>query len=236
MSDAVDAARQIPLPFGKFDRFDFDSYLACSNQELVQHLQKAGSGDETKNIFLWGMAGTGKSHLLQAVCSSAGCDTKNVAYIPLAQADELSPELLQGLEQMDIVCVDDLQHIAGQAPWEQALLHLFNRLRDQQRAMIIASKYSPQVIDIDLPDLRSRLCWDLVFHLQPLDEKKRVEALQRRARARGFTIPDEVADYLGKRAARDTHSLFKLLDKLDEASLVAKKKLTIPFVRDLLGL
>jgi len=100
----------------------------------------------------------------------------------------------------------------------------------------MSADQGPQSIGIQLPDLQSRLAWDLVFHLQPLDEASLIQALQRRARARMFDFPDEVLDYLVKRVSRDTHSLFRLLDRLDEASLASKKKITIPFVKEELGI
>ena len=103
-----------------------------------------------------------------------------------------------------------------------------------QTPLLITAQHSPKGSPIQLADLKSRLAWDHVYHLQTLDEKHSLQALQLRAQSRGFDLPDEVAAYLLKRVARDMHNLFQLLDKLDNASLVAKKKLSIPFVKTLL--
>ncbi|MFQ5659758.1 MAG: DnaA regulatory inactivator Hda [Gammaproteobacteria bacterium] len=228
--------RQIPLPFSNFEQFHFDTYLPGLNREAVRQLHQAALGNGTKNIYLWGQAGTGKSHLLQAVCTFSSANQHHAAYIPLALEDELTPDLLQGLERLDLVCVDDLDRITAKTDWEQALFHLFNRMRDCQRPMIMAARQSPQGIAVVLPDLKSRLAWDLVYRLAPMDDQAVITALKQRARVRSFTLPDEVINYLYKRAARDTHSLFRLLDRLDDASLVAKKRITIPFVKQLLRL
>ena len=142
--------------------------------------------------------------------------------------------MLDGLEQLSLVCLDDIDSIAGNEEWEQAIFHLYNRLRDLHTPLLITAGNSPKGSSIKLADLKSRLAWDHVFHLKVLEEKATLRALQKRANSRGFDLSEEVADYLFKRVARDMHSLFQLLDKLDQASLIAKKKLTIPFVKDLL--
>jgi len=230
------ATDQIPLPFIHFDRLDFDAYVAGPNGPAVDILKRTAQGQARGNLYLWGASGTGKSHLLQAVSTTAADNGMRVACIPLAQIAELAPGMLQGLEMLDLVCIDDLQYAAGSAPWEQALFHLYNRLREQDRPLLMSADQGPQSIGMQLPDLKSRLAWDLVFHLHPLDEVSLIQALQQRAQARLFDFPDEVLDYLVKRASRDTHSLFRLLDRLDRASLASKKKITIPFVRDTLGI
>lgn len=228
-------AQQIPFSFGHFDRFDFDSYLPGQNEQTVAYLKRLVAGHEIKNLYLWGEAGTGKSHLLQAMCTSLSILGKKPAYIPLSELDKFSPEMLHGLEQLDLICIDALDHIAGKENWEEAIFHLFNRLREQRRPMVMTARNSPQGLPIALPDLKSRLSWDVVYHLLPLSEAQRLQVLQQRAKLRGFDLPGEVSEYLIKRVSRDMHSLLDWLNKLDDASLVAKKKLTIPFVKQLLN-
>jgi len=227
-------AQQIPLSFGHFDRSGFASYLPGPNEHILAYLRRLVAGDELKNLYLWGAAGTGKSHLLQAVCTAASVLGRNPAYIPLSELNKFAPEILEGLEQLSLVCMDGLEHIAGKADWEEAVFHLFNRLREQQRPFIISALSSPQGLAIRLPDLKSRLSWDVVYQLQSLAEKQRVEVLRQRAKLRGFELPEEVISYLIKRVCRDMHSLLDCLNKLDEASLAAKKRLTVPFVKQLL--
>lgn len=227
-------AAQIPLPFGNFDRFNFDQYIPGPNLQAVTSLQGLLAGTGPGFIYLWGSQGTGKSHLLQATCAGAAMEKLKVAYLPMMESAQWHPELLQGLEYLDCVCLDDLQYIAGNAEWERAVFTLYNGLAEYGNALVISSSYSPAGIPVRLADLKSRLAAGLTCHLQYPDENERLMAVRLRAHARGFELSDEVLDYLSRRVARDMHSLFNWLDRLDEATLVSKKKLTVPFVRSIL--
>ena len=225
---------QIPLRFTWREGVSFENYLLAGNEESVHALKQAATGGEEQFLFLWGSAGSGKSHLLQAACQATADAQRTVAYLPLAELVNYSCEVFEGLEQMSLVCIDDLQCIAGRADWEEALFHLYNRMRDAGSTLLVTATSSPAALAVQLPDLQSRLTWGPVFQLQELDDAEKIAALRLRAMGRGFDLPDEVAQYLIRRSPRDMDSLFALLDRLDEASLVQQRKLTIPFVRDLI--
>jgi DnaA family protein len=231
---------QIPLRFSWQDGFSFENYFAGdslkNNVEAVHHLRQvasANTGDE-QFLFLWGLANAGKSHLLQAACQQAANSGLSVAYLPLTEIGELDPEMFTGLEHLSLVCIDDMQAIAGNESCEEALFHLYNRMRESGKIMIVAGDVAPNALPIKLADLQSRLSWGPVFHLQELDDENKITALQLRAKMRGFELTEEVGLFLIRRSARDMASLFTLLDRLDEASLAKHRKLTIPFVRDLI--
>lgn len=203
--------------------------------QIVSYLQQSFDQSPGKNIYLWGDRGTGKSHLLQAACTLAASRQKKVIYIPLQKKAQISPELLNGMESLDLVCIDDIDKAAGDAEWELALFNLYNRLAALQKTLIVSASSSPGGLSLQLADLKSRLAAGVTWHLSNLDEKDRLLALQERAKVRGFELSDEVIDFLSRRVARDMHSLFNWLDRLDQATLVSKKKLTVPFVREILG-
>jgi DnaA family protein len=224
---------QLPLRFSWRDGISLDNYFAADNAGLVHALRLAATGDGEQFLYLWGGAATGKSHLLQAACQQAAEQHQSVAYLPLEELVTLSSEIFDGLEQLSLVCIDDLQVIAGKADWEEALFHLYNRMRDAGSTLLVAASVSPAALPLGLADLRSRLSWGPVFHIQELDDADKIAALQLRATGRGFDLPDEVAQFLIRRSPRDMSSLFALLDRLDLASLAQQRKLTIPFVRNL---
>lgn len=228
--------QQIPLHFPWREGLAFEDFLGAENQGLVHVLRASIAGEAAGEqfIYIWGPAGAGKSHLLQAVCQLASETTVSAAYLPLAEVVEYGPAALEGLENLAVVCLDDLQAIAGRDEWEEALFHCYNRLRDSSTVLVVAADASPQGLGIRLPDLQTRLGWGPVFHVAELSEKEKIQAMQTRAQKRGFDLPAEVAEYLLRRQARDMTSLFALLDRLDEASMAQHRKLTIPFVRGLL--
>lgn len=225
---------QLPLRVGLDDHAQFSTFLAGSNEALVDHLHSLVDG-KTPVSWIWGAQGCGKTHLLQAVCAEAGEKGVEAAYFPLSIAETLSPDLLKDWPALKIACIDDLQAVAGEPAWENALFRLFNALHEQGGAMLVAADAGPAQVTLALPDLRSRLSWGPVFRVSELSDQQRVAALRLRARQRGLELGDEVAEWLLKRTPRDMPSLYRLLDTLDVASLAAKRRLTIPFVRDILG-
>lgn len=243
---------QIPLRFGWRDGLSFSNYFigssvaantadnaasyTASNAEAVHLVQRTAEGgaDAEHFLFLWGAASVGKSHLLQAACQHAAENRRTVAYLPMTELIDLSVEVFDGLEQMSLVCLDDVQLTAGKPEWEEALFHFYNRMRDAGGCLLVTANVAPSALAVALPDLQSRLSWGPVVQLNELDDAGKISALQLRAEGRGFELPDEVAQFLMRRSSRDMSSLFVLLDRLDEASLVQQRKLTIPFVRELI--
>jgi DnaA family protein len=226
---------QIPLPFGNYDRFNFELYWPGPNRQAVDHLRQAACGESAQNIYLWGGQGTGKSHLLQAVCTQAAARQAKVIYIPLKEKSRISSDLLHDMESLDLVCIDDVEQAADTTEWEPAIFNLYNRMSAAGTPLIVSASVAPTGLPLQLPDLKSRLSAGVTWRLDGLEENDRLQALRQRARIRGFELPDEVVDYLAKRVARDMHSLFSWLDRMDKASLASKKKLTVPFIRDMLN-
>lgn len=221
---------QLPLRIGLRDSATYANYYPGPNAELLHCLER---GSEPF-VYLWGGEGSGKSHLMQAACHAGAESEQRAAYLPLAELVKMSPDLLEGLEQMDVIAIDNIGSIAGNREWETALFHLYNRMRAQGGRLYVAGSAPPSSLGLTLPDLVSRLGWGPVFQLEPLSDEDKRSALQLRAEGRGMVLPDEVASYLMKNAERDLHSLFELLEKLDRESLAAQRKLTIPFVKQLL--
>ncbi|MGV8836213.1 HdaA/DnaA family protein, partial [Cellvibrio sp.] len=157
--------------------------------------------------------------------------------LPLRDLVGYAPDdLFTGLEMVDLVCLDCLPTIAGRADWELAIFHLYNRLRDAGKCLLVAAEHSPRELALSLEDLRSRLQWGLTYQLHSLTDDDKQQALQMRARARGLELGDEVAQYIIQRLPRDTNELFWQLARLDHASLAEQRKLTIPFVKKVLAI
>jgi DnaA family protein len=225
---------QLPLGFTWRYGIRFDDFFSGPHTALVYCLRDCASGRGERFVYFSGGLGTGKSHLLQAACQAAAERDAAVAYLPLTELAAYGPEILDGLEGMALVCVDDVQAVLGNPEWEEALFHFYNRLRESQTTLIVAGDAGPGALPVGLADLRSRLTWGPVFRLDELSDAEKIAALQLRAKAHGFELPDEVAQYLIRRSPRDMTSLFDLLDRLDRESLAQQRRLTIPFVRTLI--
>lgn len=226
---------QLALPFEFKPAFGFEHFHAGNNREPVAHLRAAALGRGERLIVLWGDAGSGKTHLLNACCQSAFNSGRRIHYLPLAEVRDLGPELLDGADHADLVCLDDIDRVAGDRAWEAGLFELFNRLRDADGQLILSAALPPGTWPIDLPDLASRFAWGLTLRLNPLDDADKLVALTRYATSLGMELPPAAGRYLLAHCRRDLSILRRTLDRLDGASLAAQRRLSVPFIKRVLG-
>lgn len=225
---------QLTLGFCLQDEATFANFHIGNNIEVVAQLQKTVQGSGERLVYLYGTRGQGCSHLLQACCHYAQQQQVTSVYLPFANLITMSPEVLMGLETLSVLCLDDVHLIAGLKDWEEAVFHLYNRVYDQGGRMIIAAHDVPQAIQLHLPDLVSRLSWGGIYQIQSLADQDKLAVLISRASHRGITLSEEVAKYILTHCPRHMATLFAALDALDKASLAAQRRLTIPFVKEVL--
>jgi len=228
-------AKQLPLQFEFRANQTFEDFFPGNHSEVLNHLLNASVGLGERQVFIWGLSGLGKSHLLQACCHRAQNAGLSSFYFSLSALELPDPELLTGLEMFDVVCFDNMEQIAGNAAWEEAFFNFFNRHRDQDHSLIMSANCAPNQIAIQLPDLKTRLNLGLTLKLQPLSDNDKIKALIFKADKMGFQISAQVGHFLLTHYERDLPSLWVLLTKLDQASLAAKRKLTIPFLKQILS-
>ncbi|MDO6747969.1 DnaA regulatory inactivator Hda [Gilvimarinus sp. 1_MG-2023] len=233
------APQQLSLGVSLKDDSTFANFFAPEhsvNRQIVDCLKKQVDGGGEQFVYLWGSSGAGLTHLLQASCHYAESRQLNVQYLPLSDVMGFAPEaLLEGLEHMDLVCLDGLDDIAGLANWELALFNLYNALRDSGKLLLVAATQNPRTLGVQLADLQSRFQWGVVYAVGTLNDEEKMLALSKRAKERGLELSEEVASYIVQRVPRDMNQLFCCLHKLDHASLAEQRKLTIPFVKKTLG-
>ena len=229
------AGPQLPLGISLAPGATFESYFAGPNTFAVGALEAAADGRGERQLLLAGEAGLGKTHLLQAACHRAGARGARCAYLPLDGALGGHVEVLDGLEALDLVALDGLEHVVGQADWEQGLFGLINQAREHGRCLLFAANAAPAALGVGLADLASRLAWGPVLRLEALDETQRRDALIARAAVLGLELSAQVATYLLRHYPRDLASQLAQLDTLDRASLARGRRLTVPFVKEVLG-
>ncbi len=218
--------KQLPLGVQLRSDAHFENFAGGDNDELLTALKGSGASP----IWIWGAAGSGKTHLLQAMCAAAPAEA---AYFPLARAG-LPPAALQGFERAGVLCLDDVDAVAGDAEWEGALFEIFNHAVELRTRLVFAASQAPRHAAWGLHDWRSRAASCMVYQLHELDDAGRMQALELRAAQKGLQLPAETAEYLLRRMPRDLPTLLGILDALDVASLAAQRRLTVPFIRDAL--
>lgn len=227
---------QLALAIKLNDEATLTDFNWGNNFLLQQQLQNMLSLKDDRLLYLWGTKGCGKSHLLQACCQAVNT-IQSAIYLPLTLLKEWGPQTIEGLEEQTLICIDDIEAIAHDPAWEEALFHLYNRIKDSEKSLLIISgNHPPAASAIQLADLRSRLAWGLVIQLNELSDDEKINTLKQHALKRGFELPESVAQFLLNRCARNMHDLQQLLNRLDDASLAAHRKITIPFVKDILNI
>jgi DnaA family protein len=219
--------QQLPLGVRLNDRATFASFFIGSNQRVVQVLRALDGG----TLYLYGPPGSGKSHLLQAWCAARA----GSAYFDLATLRKLGPAVLEGAEHLAAIALDATGAVAGDAQWERALFKLYNERDAAHLPTLWADALPARELPWELPDLRSRLSAIVHLGLVSLDESQQRAALQLRATQRGLELPEDIALYLQRHCPRDMGSLYQLLDHLDAAALREQRRLTLPFIRQVLG-
>jgi len=229
--------KQLALPVNLPAHAVFDTFVTYGNEDLLMQLKQLSENPGIgETVFLSGKSGTGKTHLLQAACR-ASKDTVQAVYLNLANPDYTS-EVLEGWDSSLLICLDNIDVVQGNNLWEEAVFDLFNRRLERvegRRASLLLSASKPlSELDFKLTDLRSRLSSGLIFKISELGEQYLSLALTAHANQRGFEIPSETMKFLISRLPRELNQLMSWLDKTDKASLEAQRKLTIPFVKQLL--
>lgn len=209
------------------------NFVPDGNESAWQYLRAwtQGHARAPVPVYLWGPAGSGKTHLLRAVAQALLGLGEAFGWM---DADQRHPGAFD--ERWSVVLLDDVQHYTAEQ--QAAAFNWFVNAQSPavgtQRAVLASGDRPPT----DLPlrdDLRSRLGWGHVFQLQPLDEPARKALLRRAADARGIVLSDEVIDFVLRRFARDLSSLMALLQRLDEYALRTQRTITIPLVRAMLA-
>ncbi len=230
----TEPARQLPLGIALRDDATLDNFLFYRDLMVVaEALQSSVSAGGERFIYLHGSEYSGRSHLLQGVCQLA--EVGAALYLPLQDLLDIPPrELLDGVENRPLICLDNLDAIVGHQVWEQTLFHLCNRVLETSSRLVFSAGQAPRHLGVELPDLASRLAWGLVFQLPQADETEKLAILRFRADRRGLELSKEAASYIMSRAGRSMVALMNTLDELDRASLVHQRRVSIPFIKSTL--
>ena len=223
---------QIPLPVSISEYMTFETFHSSSNKVVIDSIKD----DKNKLLWIAGLQGSGKTHILQATINYMDNGINRLLYLPMRESKDFTPDILDNLDQFDLVAIDDIENVIGDFSWEEQLLILYEELIHTKSKILISSSDTPQGLSFKLPDLASRFSLGLVDRLKPMNEEQMIEAISLHAKVRGFNLPQDVAKYLISRVPRDVSVLVDIIKLLDYESLSKQRKLTIPFIKTVLDI
>ena len=226
---------QLPLPFKLHRLASFETFVADSNETLVSHLEAVARGERSDVIWLCGARGRGKTHLLQASCRAADRAGTRAMYLSLDPGGALEPDCLLGLDSIGLLALDQVDTVAGRPPWETRLFSVLDGFQSSRRTLLLAASSAPAAAGFVLADLVSRAAAAAVYRLNPLSDDGQQQVLVAHAHFRGLDLDEATARYLLARVDREVGELCRWLERLDRASLIEQRRLTVPFIRKALA-
>jgi DnaA family protein len=224
--------KQIALDIGLASAPSFANFFAGPNEAALRHLELWVSSPLRSPVptYLWGEAGSGKSHLLKAAVEALREQGARVGWM---DASTLQPPEFN--EAWAAVILDEC-HLYTAAQQQAAFNWFVNAISppDGQPRCVLAAGNLPPADLVLREDLRTRLGWGHIFELRSLTEPERRAVLRREADARGMFLSDEVMDFMLTRFSRDLGSLMQLLDQLDGYALQTQRAITIPLIKAML--
>ena len=218
---------QLILPYQKNVKKNFDSFF-CDNKKNDQIIENIKDIFDYKNnqIYIWGDKSFGKSHLLYAACNYFSEKNKKCVYLPLNDHKKFQSDILDGFDDYDLICIDDINLICQKKDWEFSFFVLINKILDKSKKIIFTSSSSLALNNVDLKDFHSRLASSLVFMINSPNDITKANILKRIILEKEYNINLDICEYLLKRKYRDIDSLLKIIDKIGRYSLSTNKKIS----------
>ena len=224
--------KQLTFPWNKENKSSFKGFYPTeSNKQLLHLLQDADFADD---LLIFGPKDSGKTYLLQALCNRTNNNGKSSLFLPMKQAIKLSTVILDSLEEIELVCLDGIDHVIGNKAWETAMFNLINRSLNSNNRLIITSSKNIHNINFNLNDLNSRLRKIQSHELRSLADDELLLALKHIASLRSIELGDKEAQYLLTYANRNISDLVQILESLDQLSMEMKRRITIPLIKEVI--
>lgn len=235
---------QLALPVSFSENKTFDTLVHGDNSNAIEHLKSlvVPSSQNTlmpsqRLCFIYGPQSSGKTHVLLAIEDFCSRQDVSVQYLNAALVSTFPVSVLEGLDNNQVLCIDNLHAIEANDEWQTAIFNLINQfLEGNKRLLLFSSKVPVKSLNFDLPDLLTRLTWGVNFSLKLLSDEHRRQALETHFQQLGVVYTDEAIQFLTLRGSRDMAKLVEALQMLDKASLESQRKITVPFVKSVLNL
>ena len=222
--------KQLTFPWSKINKSLLEEfYFEESNLAVKDALLR------DDDLFLYGISQTGKTFLLQSVCNYYSSKDKLSLYVPLKEAQNYGSKILDSLDQLNLICIDDIELVARNKEWEIALFNLINSCFNSQCRIIFCSSLNPSSIEFELQDLISRI--KKIDHIELMSVKScnLPKAIKFIANIRSINLGENEIKYLITYSKRSISELISIINKLDDLSMRLKRRITIPLIKKLFG-
>jgi DnaA family protein len=227
---------QLVLPMGVADTPGIENFVDTPNKALLTHLKQqlqlraSGQLNTYAGVFIWGMAGAGKSHFLRAMSQWVKQNSGKIVWLEAGHI--WTPRSGGALNR--VYLLDDVESFTTDAAAEREFLTLIERIKQQKSMLLMTARQPAKRLRIELADLSSRVQAMESFELLALAEHEKKEVLRQRARQRGILLSDSVLNWLFTHTSRELGVLLDLLDQVDVQSLSQQRKVTIPLIKSIL--
>ena len=224
--------KQLTFPWNKVNKSSMlGFYTSRENDHLVSLLKDSNFLDD---LFIYGTKQSGKTFLLQAMCNSYSSMRKSSLYVPLKKVMNYGVEIFESLENIDLICIDDIEQVISITEWEKEIFNLINKSLISKSRLIFTSSKDLKSLSFSLPDLESRIKKIQSYELYPIDDKDIIDALKYISQFKSINLGDKEAKYLVTYSQRDISNLIQILESLDQLSMEMKRKITIPLIKEVI--
>ena len=225
--------RQLALQIQINERASLKNFFVSkNNNKTIQILKNILHGSDNEfQIFIDDLGSNGKSYLLQAICNDFSYSDNSSIYIPMLEAINLDPSILEGVSELNLICIDDVDLINKRSEWEIALFNLINECYEKECLLFLAGNINKLEA---IPDLVSRIKKMKIIRLNAINDDELLEATQVISNNLNIKISDKNMNYLINNSKRDIKTIFRTLTKLERESLERKKSIGLNLIKEVI--
>ena len=224
--------RQLALQIQINERASLNNFFVSkNNNKTIQILKDLLNSNNGAQIFIDDLGSNGKSYLLQAICNDFSNSNNPSIYIPMQEAINLDPSILEGVSELNLICIDDVDLINKQREWEIALFNLINECYEKECLLLLSGSINKLEA---IPDLVSRIKKMEILRLEAINDDELLEATQAISKNLNIKISEKNLNYLMNNSRRDIKTIFRTLSQLEKESLERKKSIGLNLIKEVI--
>ena len=225
--------RQLALQIQINERASLNNFFVSKNNSKTIQILKNILLDSNNGvqIFIDDLGSNGKSYLLQAICNDFSNSSNSSIYIPMQEAINLDPTILEGVSELNLICIDDVDLINKRREWELALFNLINECYEKDCFLLLSGSVNKLEA---IPDLVTRIKKMETLRLEAINDDELLEATQAISKNLNIEISDKNMNYLINNSKRDIKTIFRTLSQLEKESLERKKSIGLNLIKEVI--